>query len=52
MCVAEDLLMSTFSEFLKWNVQSFFGNIQMELNNNKISLAFLSNMNWDDIKVN
>jgi len=52
MHATKDLLMSNSCEFIKWNVQSLSGTIPIKINNNKVSLAFLSNMNWDDIKVN
>jgi hypothetical protein len=45
MRAMEDLLMSTSCEFIKWNVQSFSGTVSIKVNNNKVSLAFLSKMN-------
>jgi hypothetical protein len=45
MHATEDLLMSTSCEFLKENVLSLFGAIPIKVNNNEVSLAFLSNVN-------
>jgi hypothetical protein len=52
MHATKDLLMSTSCEFIKQNVQSLSDMIPMKINNNKVSLAFLGNMNLDDVNVN